>query len=297
MMELIVFVSDFHFGRKTAGWNTKRAQSTLHRIANQISALAAATKANRIHILFLGDIMDGECVYPNQAYELELTGFEQVYDGARLFAEHFIRPIAAVAQVHLDGVPGNHAYLRFAYKKTNLDAFFYATLVQLLREANVRFDSSFFQRGKNDALEIKVATCSQLKFLIGHGHFLRSVVDIPFTSAQRRVLSWLASYTQAGIQFQLAAFANFHRFAFFAISGGKYILFNGCMLAHDEYSLTRYGHHGDRLWAAVVVDGKKLLALHLLTDQTLEKDRLPKMAVPVTEKPDRNTRKQPLQLP
>jgi len=296
-MELIAFVSDFHFGRRTAGWNAKRAQSTLQRISSQISDLAVAYKANRIHILFLGDIMDGESVYPNQAYELELTGFEQVYEGAYLFSEHFVKPISAIAPVSLDGVPGNHAYLRFAYKKTNLDAFFYATLTQLLRESGVRFHSSFFQRGKNDALEVKVATCGQFKVLIGHGHFLKSVADIPIYGAQRRVLSWISAYEEVGVKFHLAAFANFHRFAFFAVAGGKFVLFNGCMLAHDEYSLTRYGHHGDRLWAALIVDGKKILSLHLLTDQTLGKDRLPRIAIPVTEKPDRNTRKQGLQSP
>jgi hypothetical protein len=33
--------------------------------------------------------MDGEAVYPEQAYELELLGFEQVYEGAHIFSKTF----------------------------------------------------------------------------------------------------------------------------------------------------------------------------------------------------------------
>jgi hypothetical protein len=35
-MELIVFLSDFHYGRKTAGWNPKTARNALHAITQQL---------------------------------------------------------------------------------------------------------------------------------------------------------------------------------------------------------------------------------------------------------------------
>jgi hypothetical protein len=290
-MDLLLFASDFHYGRRTAGWNSRKAAACLQRITKQASKIAADIRANRIFVLFLGDIVDGESVYPEQAYDLELVGFEQVYEGAELFAEHFIRPLAAIAPVHLDGVPGNHSYLRFAHKKTNLDALFYATLVQFLKEGNVRFTSSFFQRGKNDALEVKMTVCNQVRVLIGHGHFIRTVAEIPFAGAQRRVLSWLSTYAANNMQFQVAAFGHFHRLAFFAVPGNKFVLFNGCMLAHDEFSLTRYGHHGDRVWAALVFEGKNLLSLHLLADQEIQKDSSLRMAAPVKEVSDLRTQK------
>jgi hypothetical protein len=282
-MELLFFVSDFHFGRRTAGWDAKTASRTLTTIAGKVHSLIQTYKPDNVFVLFLGDIMDGEAVYPEQAYELELLGFEQVYEGAHIFLENFLIPLASVCRLTIDGVPGNHAYLRVAHRKTNLDAFFYATVEQGLRERRVKVHSRFFTREFNDSLEVKLSRCGKFNVLIGHGHFLRSVAENPATSAQRRVLAWFSSYSAAGISIDLAAFGHFHRFSLFAVPGGRWILLNGCMLAYDEYGLTRYGNHGDRVWCALVVEDKKLLAVHPITDERLNSNRKPKIASPWRE--------------
>lgn len=291
-MDLIIFASDFHFGRKTSGWNFKRAQSTLATLSKQACQIASENSVGRIFVLFLGDIMDGESVYPEQNYELELLGFEQVYEGAHLFAGHFIAPLTAVAPVHLDGVAGNHAYLRFAHRKTNLDYFFYAELENKLREMKVRVTSSFWHRKADDALEVKVVNCGSAGVLIGHGHFLRGVVETPFAGAQRRVMSWLISRR---LSFEIAAFGHFHRFAFYSVPGGKFVLFNGCMLAHDEFSLTRFGHHGDRLWAALLVQRKRILEMFFLRDEKLEKGHPMKVTASARAKSHDREHKRPPQ--
>jgi hypothetical protein len=69
------------------------------------------------------------------------------------------------------------------------------------------------------------------------------------------------------------------------------------MLAHDEFSLTRYGHHGDRVWTALAFEGKKLLSLHLLADQEIQKDSSLRMAAPVKEAYDPKPRKRQLPSP
>jgi hypothetical protein len=107
--------------------------------------------------------MDGEAVYPEQAYELEFLGFEQVYEGAHIFLENLLIPLASVCRLTIDGVPGNHAYLRVAHRKTNLDAFFYATVEQGLRERRVKVHSRFFNREFNDSLEVKLSRCGKFQ--------------------------------------------------------------------------------------------------------------------------------------
>ena len=282
-MELLFFVSDFHFGRRTAGWDTKTASRTLSTITKKLYNIIQTYKPNNLYAIFLGDIIDGEAVYPEQAYELELTGFEQVYEGAYVFLNNFLIPLASVCNLTIDGVPGNHAYLRVAHKKTNLDAFFYATVEQGLRERRVKVPSRFFARGLNDSLEVKLSACGKFNVLIGHGHFLRSIDGIPASSAQRRVLSWISTYGAMNASIDLAAFGHFHRFSLFAIPSGRWILFNGCLLAYDEFGLTRYGSHGDRVWCALVVDGKRLLAVHPITDERLSSAPKPKIANPWKE--------------
>ncbi len=295
LVELILFASDFHFGRKTAAWDVGKASATLSALAEQAVAIARSAKVDSIHLLFLGDIVDGESVYFEQAYELELQGFEQVYECARLFALNFLLPLSEIAPCHLDGVPGNHAYLRFTHRRTNLDSFFYRELERWAKSFKRRGTTTFWARMGLDALEIKVTRCGSVSVLIGHGHFFRSVADLPFAAAYRRVLAWTA--TRAKDPFDIAAFGHFHRFAFFAVPGGKFVVFNGCMLAHDEYSLTRYGHPGDRVWAALLVDRKKILALHPLRDERLGRDRKEKVGGGVIEKRHDPAHRRPLPAP
>jgi len=291
-MELLFFVSDFHFGRRTALWNAKTASRTLSTITKKLHKIIEAYKPSDLYLLFLGDIIDGESVYPEQAYELELIGFEQVYEGAYIFLNNFIIPLANDCRLTIDGVPGNHAYLRLAHKKTNLDAFFYAAIEQGLREKRIKVQSRFFTRGPNDSLEVKLTKCGKFNVLIGHGHFLRSLNGIPASAAQRRVLSWISTYDAINAPIDLAAFGHFHRFSLFSVPGNRWILFNGCMLAYDEFGLTRYGSHGDRVWCALLIDGKQLLAVHPITDEKLSSSSTLRIANPWTEMlPDEGRRK------
>jgi hypothetical protein len=259
-MELIVFLSDFHYGRKTAGWNPKTARNALHAITQQLLQLREDTDAEAIHLLFLGDIMDGECVYPEQAYELELAGFDQVMDGAMVFFDALIEPLAHVCPITMDGVPGNHAYLRWAHRKTNLDAFFYGVLEQKIKERRLRtVRSAFFQRTRQDALELKLAECGQVRCLIGHGHFLRSP-SFPIVAITRRLSAWMTVFRK----FQVVAFGHYHRCGLIWIAPETLLVLNGCLLAHDEFSLTRYGSPGDRKWVVLVTDGQRVLTAHFL---------------------------------
>jgi hypothetical protein len=42
------------------------------------------------------------------------------------------------------------------------------------------------------------------------------------------------------------------------------LVLNGCLLAYDEFSLTRYGSPGDRKWVVLVTDGQRVLTAHFL---------------------------------
>jgi DNA polymerase II small subunit/DNA polymerase delta subunit B len=92
-MELLFFVSDFHFGRRTAGWDAKTASRTLTTIAGKVHSLVQTYKPDNVFVLFLGDIMDGEAVYPEQAYELDFSGSNRSMKAltyfSRIFSSHW----------------------------------------------------------------------------------------------------------------------------------------------------------------------------------------------------------------
>jgi hypothetical protein len=65
-------------------------------------------------------------------------------------------------------------------------------------------------------------------------------------------------------KFQVVAFGHYHRCGLVWIAPETLLVLNGCLLAYDEFSLTRYGSPGDRKWVVLVTDGQRVLTAHFL---------------------------------
>jgi len=260
--KLVFFISDMHYGRKTARWDTSRASALLSRVRQTLSDIIESERCDAIGICFLGDILDGESVFRFQASEQELVGSEQAFGAVQLFWDNLIAPLAEQVEVRLDGVPGNHAFLKGAHPKTNLDTFLYKLLAQRHHERVIpQFDTT-----EADTLEVKLSKMFGRGILIGHGHFLRSRNGLPFVGAQLRVLQWLQRWRkiEKSIPIVAAAFGHFHRFGCFSVSD-TLVVFNGTALDHDEWSITRFGGDGDRIWTALLISERieKLIMIPL----------------------------------
>jgi len=264
LRKILFFVSDMHYGRRTAGWNVKQAAKTIQKFQNKLLAIIRSEKATAVGICFLGDILDGESVFPFQANEQEMVGLEQAFEGCELFWNNLIAPLSEHVDVHLDGVPGNHAFLKGAHPKTNLDTLLYRLLAERSKD-NKRVFAKFGLQ-QTDTLEVKVTRMLNHDILIGHGHFLQARGGLPFQGTQVRVLQWLERWRQvrANVRVSIAAFGHFHRFSVFKVAG-TFVLFNGTALKHDEWAITRYGSDGDRIWAALIVSEKGVDRIELLT--------------------------------
>lgn len=260
--KLVFFISDMHYGRRTARWNTNKASSLLSRVCKTLSEIAKSERCDAVGICFLGDILDGESVFPFQANEQELVGLEQAFGAMQLFWDNLIAPLAEQVEVRLDGVPGNHAFLRGAHPRTNLDTLLY----RLLTQKNHKRVVHQFYAAETDTLEVKLSKMFGHGILIGHGHFLRTRNGLPFVGTQLRVLQWLQRWRKAqkSTSVTAAAFGHFHRFGCFTVSD-TLVVFNGTALDHDEWSITRYGSDGDRIWAALLISERveKLMMISL----------------------------------
>lgn len=140
----LVVVSDVQLGKATPSYNTKVAEERLAAYAEKVCSLAAIQRADHpvdeARVYLLGDIVEGELIFPSQPHETESSLYRQtVVDGPRILVNFLRRLLLDFRTVHVVGVIGNHGALggpvRRQYNpETNADRMLYEFVRQLMRD-------------------------------------------------------------------------------------------------------------------------------------------------------------------
>lgn len=140
----LVVVSDVQLGKATPSYNTKVAEERLAAYAEKVCSLAAIQRADHpvdeARVYLLGDIVEGELIFPSQPHETESSLYRQtVVDGPRILVNFLRRLLLDFRTVHVVGVIGNHGALggpvRRQYNpETNADRMLYEFIRQLMRD-------------------------------------------------------------------------------------------------------------------------------------------------------------------
>ena len=113
----VLMVSDLQIGKSTPSFNSEVARHRMREYATKASnAIQGRQKQDicitRIHIWLLGDIVEGEDIFPGQAHEIHESLMEQITDAVTMLTE-FVQEIHRIftAKIHITGVVGNHGRL------------------------------------------------------------------------------------------------------------------------------------------------------------------------------------------
>ena len=128
----VVLLSDWQLAKTTPSYNTAVCEERIRRLGAKVRELVAIQRADHpvreIHLLCLGDLIEGEMVFPGQAHLIDASLYRQVMsDGPRILAG-LVREMAAdFEKVVVKGVIGNHGALGGRARKdyhpeTNADA-------------------------------------------------------------------------------------------------------------------------------------------------------------------------------
>ena len=113
---VVLMVSDFQIGKRTPTFNADVARLRVREYASKACAevngrLRQGKQVDRAHIWLLGDIVEGEDIFPGQAHEIHESLMEQITDAVAMLGE-FVRTIrGVVSHIHITGVVGNHGRL------------------------------------------------------------------------------------------------------------------------------------------------------------------------------------------
>lgn len=226
----VLEISDVHLGKKTETYNLEQFVKRMNTLLASVSEVTELVRRNcnvkKLHIFLLGDILDGEEIFPNHQVSLEHHLFHQLIYAEKHFSSFITSLLEIFEEIEVDCVYGNHGRKsKSASPKTNFDLIFYKMLevrFEQIKRVNFNISEDFYN----------YAEVAGKRFLLVHGHQFVMTSGTPWYSILRAVANWSGSLPK---QFDYMTCGHFH------ITGmipwnTKRVILNGTFSSSDDFS-------------------------------------------------------------
>ena len=211
----VAMLSDWQLGKKTPTYSSEVCEARVQRYASKVESLAAIQRADHpvrtVHVWLLGDLVEGELIFPGQAHRIDASLYRQVaVDGPRILGDFLRRMLGAFDRVHVTAVIGNHGAIggpvrREMHPESNADTMVYRITEQIVSDPRLTWtiaDPSG-ERGWYAIDRIGEYSC-----LLFHGDQVRGgFAGFPFYGLAKKVWGWS---TAIGEPFQDVALGHWH---------------------------------------------------------------------------------------
>lgn len=246
-MNMILMISDMHIGRRTRTFNYDVFKERLDILCENFISLKKIINRsfalNRLDILLLGDILDGEEIFRGHGYEVEMNIDDAIQTAVNDIALMINKMLSRTnfEEVRVFGVPGNHGVAnRNGSVGTNWEKAMYRLLAERL--------SYEVYSAKDWYIAFDVG---DRKAIAMHGDNIKMTNQIPFYGINRNVLRWRAGGLGES-DFDYVFLGHFHVLASMSCNDVRTYL-NGTMLDGDTY-VERMGLKPDLKYWLLVYD-------------------------------------------
>jgi UDP-2,3-diacylglucosamine pyrophosphatase LpxH len=239
---LITF-SDLQLGQITKTYGTDVARERVDRYATKIERIVkmqrTAHPVRRARLYLLGDIVEGEWVFPTQAWQVDSSAHVQVTITGPEIVTGFIRRMAALfEQVHVVAVPGNHGRVGKANSpETNYDRMLYEICRHLTaQEKRVTWQIAH-ERGMYAGLAVDTIG-PELAVLLWHGDQARRVSSSSHLPFYKLIQGWRSGAID--VPFNISICGHHHTPTSLTIQDVAFYI-NGTFASDAEYAIERLG--------------------------------------------------------
>lgn len=192
----VPLVSDLQLAKVTPDYNSAVAEERMERLADKIIRLTEIQRSDHpvpeAHVVFLGDIVEGEMIFPGQAHLIDAGLYRQVtVDGPRICVNFLRRMLGAYKAVRVTWVIGNHGRIgrRGDYDpESNADRMLGRIVETVLRdEPRISFTIPDGPRERNWYAIVREGEWSALAI---HGDQIRGHSGFPWYGLAKRVNGW-----------------------------------------------------------------------------------------------------------
>lgn len=108
----LIHLSDVQLAKVTPTYNSVVAAERVDRYANKIALLTeiqrSAHPVREARVSLLGDIVEGELIFPHQPHQIDASLLRQTVNGTQILAKFLRSLLSYFERVHVVAVPGNH---------------------------------------------------------------------------------------------------------------------------------------------------------------------------------------------
>ena len=195
----VAMVSDWQLGKSTPSYGSEVCEQRVNLYAQKVAELAAIQRADhpvkRLHVWLLGDLVEGELIFPGQAHRIDASLFRQVtVDGPRILTGFLRCMLAEFEEVHVTAVDGNHGAIggpvrRDMHPESNADRMLYQITRDLL-EGEKRLTWTLTPpSGERNWYALD--TIGNYSALLFHGDQIRGgFAGMPWYGFYKKVLGW-----------------------------------------------------------------------------------------------------------
>lgn len=192
----VAVIADWQLAKITPDYNSEICEKRIEQYANKIIDLTNIQRAdhpvNKLHVWALGDIVEGELIFPGQSFLVDGGLYRQVtVDGPRILKNFLSKMLDNFDQVHFTGVIGNHGAIggrgrRDHDPETNADRMLYRIVDWIFeKEKRITFD---IPDGRGEKHWFAVPAIGNYKTLLCHGDQFNGLSS--FYSFQKKVYGW-----------------------------------------------------------------------------------------------------------
>ena len=248
----IVLVSDLQLAKVTPTYNSEICERRMMAYADSILRVTEVQRSdhpvNDARVYFLGDILEGELIFPHQAHQIDSGLFTQLMvDGPRICINFLRRLLTGFRQIHVACVPGNHGELggpmRRAYNpESNADRMLYRHIqIALANEPRLSWQIAY---GRNESAWYLVDHAfgrESFGNFCFHGQQIPNVASASVGTIARRI--W--GYSSGGIAepFQNVFFGHHHSPKYIPINRLE-VFCNGSTESTNIYAQERFSAIG-----------------------------------------------------
>ena len=195
----VAVLSDWQLGKQTPGYNSPICEQRIELYADKLEHIVnlhrATTPITELRVYLLGDIVEGEQIFPGQSHLIDSSLYQQMtVDGPRILCTFLRRMLSLFQKVHVVGVIGNHGSLGGRARKeyngeSNADRMLY-NICRQLTEPEKRM-TWFIPWEKDERAWYAVDRIGEHGFLLAHGDQIRGGFGgFPFYGLAKKTWGW-----------------------------------------------------------------------------------------------------------
>lgn len=223
----ISLISDWQLGKRTPTYNSEICEKRVEEYGDKLLKIVQVQRAdhpvNDLRVYLLGDLCEGELIFPGQAHRIDSSLYRQVIvDGPRLL-NNFLRKMSGeFANIHVVGVIGNHGAIggrsrREMHPETNGDFMMYRVAQEMLvNQKNITWN---LPEVKGERSWYAIDPIGAYRFFLFHGDQMRGggFGGLPFYGFHRAINNWSAGVIPGG--FEYCVCGHWHQATSVAING------------------------------------------------------------------------------